>query len=75
MPKDALTRRRGRRPAGFCQEQTDIFLDDGRLPNVLDTIALTAANRPPFRSFRKNSFPGFLRIDDHRPSICRALGI
>ena len=22
MPKDALTRRRGRRPAGFCQEQT-----------------------------------------------------
>ena len=24
MPEDALTRRRGRRPAGFCQEQTPV---------------------------------------------------
>ena len=27
MPKDALTRRRGRRPAGFCQEQTLVIID------------------------------------------------
>ena len=25
MPKDALTRRRGRRAAGFCQEQTFVL--------------------------------------------------
>ena len=27
MPKDALTRRRGRRPAGFCQEQTLVLTE------------------------------------------------
>ena len=27
MPKDALTRRRGRRPAGFCQEQTLVMIE------------------------------------------------
>ena len=27
MPKDALTRRWGRRPAGFCQEQTDVMTE------------------------------------------------
>ena len=27
MPKDALTRRRGRRPAGFCQEQTLVMTE------------------------------------------------
>ncbi len=27
MPKDALTRRRGRRPAGFCQEQTLVITE------------------------------------------------
>ena len=27
MPKDALTRRRGRRPAGFCQEQTPVLTE------------------------------------------------
>ena len=26
MPKDALTRRWGRRPAGFCQEQTLVMI-------------------------------------------------
>ena len=26
MPKDVLARCRGRRPAGFCQEQTDVIL-------------------------------------------------
>ena len=27
MPKDALTRRRGRRAAGFCQEQTHVLTE------------------------------------------------
>ena len=27
MPKDALTRRRGRKPAGFCQEQTPVLTE------------------------------------------------
>ena len=27
MPEDALTRRRGRRPAGFCQEQTPVITE------------------------------------------------
>ena len=27
MPKDALTRRRGRRPAGGCQEQTLVMIE------------------------------------------------
>ena len=27
MPKDGLTRRRGRRPAGFCQEQTPVLAE------------------------------------------------
>ena len=27
MPKDALTRRRGRRAAGFCQEQTPVMIE------------------------------------------------
>ena len=27
MPKDALSRRRGRRPAGFCQEQTLVLTE------------------------------------------------
>ena len=27
MPQDALTRRRGRRPAGFCQEQTLVMIE------------------------------------------------
>ena len=27
MPKDALTRRRDRRPAGFCKEQTDVMTE------------------------------------------------
>ena len=27
MPKDALTRRRGRRPAWFCQEQTPVLAE------------------------------------------------
>ena len=27
MPEDALTRRRGRRPAGFCQEQTPVLTE------------------------------------------------
>ncbi len=27
MPKDALTRRWGRRPAGFCQEQTLVLTE------------------------------------------------
>ena len=27
MPKDAVTRRRDRRPAGFCQEQTLVIID------------------------------------------------
>ena len=27
MPKDGLTRRRGRRPAGFCQEQTLVMTE------------------------------------------------
>ena len=27
MLKDALTRRRGRRPAGFCQEQTLVLTE------------------------------------------------
>ena len=27
MPKDALTRRRGRRAAGFCQEQTLLMIE------------------------------------------------
>ena len=27
MPKDALTRRRGRRAAGFCQEQTLVMIE------------------------------------------------
>ena len=27
MPKDALTRRRGRRPAGGCQEQTLVLAE------------------------------------------------
>ena len=27
MPKDAVTRRRGRRPAGFCQEQTLVLTE------------------------------------------------
>ena len=27
MPKDALTRRRGRRAAGFCQEQTFVMIE------------------------------------------------
>ncbi len=27
MPKDALTRRRGRKPAGFCQEQTFVLTE------------------------------------------------
>ena len=27
MPKDALTRRRGRKPAGFCQEQTLVLTE------------------------------------------------
>ena len=27
MSKDALTRRRGRRPAGFCQEQTHVLTE------------------------------------------------
>ena len=27
MPKDAVTRRRGRRPAGFCQEQTLVMAE------------------------------------------------
>ena len=27
MPKDALTRCRGRRPAGFCQEQTPVIAE------------------------------------------------
>ena len=27
MPKDALTRRRGRRPAGVCQEQTPVLAE------------------------------------------------
>ena len=27
MPKDALTRRRDRRPAGFCQEETPVLTE------------------------------------------------
>ena len=27
MPKDALTIRRDRRPAGFCQEQTPVMME------------------------------------------------
>ena len=27
MPKDALTRRRDRRPPGFCQEQTPVMIE------------------------------------------------
>ena len=27
MPKDAVARRRGRRPAGFCQEQTPVIAE------------------------------------------------
>ena len=27
MPKDTLRRRRGRRPAGFCQEQTPVMIE------------------------------------------------
>ena len=27
MPKDAVTRRRDRRPAGFCQEQTPVLIE------------------------------------------------
>ena len=27
MPKDVLSRRRGRRPAGFCQEQTPVMTE------------------------------------------------
>ena len=30
MPKDALTRRRGWRPAGFCQEQTPVMIEQCR---------------------------------------------
>ncbi len=28
MPKDALSRRRDRRPSGFCQEQTDVLTEE-----------------------------------------------
>ena len=27
MPQDAVTQRRGRRPAGFCQEQTLVMIE------------------------------------------------
>ena len=46
MPKDALTRRRGRRPPGFCQEQTLVLTeqlssmehDAFHIPYLLDKI-------------------------------------
>ena len=46
MPTDALTRRRGRRPAGFCQEQTLVMTEqfssmkcDGfHIPYLLDKL-------------------------------------
>ena len=47
MPKDALTRRRGRRPAGFCQEQTPVMIeqfssmecDEFHIPYLSDKIS------------------------------------
>ena len=47
MPKDALTRRRGRRPAGFCQEQTLVLTeqfssmerDEFHIPYLSDRIS------------------------------------
>ena len=30
MPKDALTKRQGRRPAGFCQEETLVMTEQIR---------------------------------------------
>ena len=35
MPKDALRRRRGRRPAGFCKEQTLVILVPAEPPTPL----------------------------------------
>ena len=72
MPKDAVTQRRGRRPAGFCKEQTPVMIEQFRsmerdafhLPYLSDKTPEAAFHGPAVKTV------AYLRVSTAQQDLC-----
>ena len=72
MPKDALTRRRGRRPAGFCQEQTPVLTEQIRSMERDAFYVSYLSDKTPEAVFHGQTVKtvAYLRVSTAQQDVC-----